>query len=152
MGTCKLRFSHSSTTWNSILRRVSIPVHPIADRKRMRLLWFEHTVQISNDEHKLSKFKKTNIDFLGEFPSTLAISCFHPKPTNIFEGRFYHQCQSREPEKFPTIETLRTYVNKCSVSLKSAHNITSFLTWIYLIYFPPNVAVKSRPFEFRRRG
>jgi hypothetical protein len=32
----------------------------------------------------ISKFKKTNIEFLGEFPSTLAISCFHPKPTHYF--------------------------------------------------------------------
>ena len=31
-------------------------------------------------------------------------------------------------------------------------NIVHFLTWINLIYFPPNVAVMSRPFEFRGRG
>jgi hypothetical protein len=75
-------------------------------------------------QHEISycvewKFKETNIEFLVAFPSTLTISCSHLKPTHIFEGRFYQQCQSREPEKFPTIETLRTYVNTCSVSLKS---------------------------------
>jgi hypothetical protein len=31
----------------------------------------------------ISKFKETHIEFLGEFPSTLVISCSHPKPTNI---------------------------------------------------------------------
>ena len=29
--------------------------------------------------------------------------------------------------------------------------IVHFLTWIYLIYFPPNAAVMSRPFAFRGR-
>lgn len=95
----------------------------------------------------ISKFKKTNIEFLGEFPSTLAISCFHPKPTNIFEGRFYHQCQSREPEKFPTIETLRTYENKCSVSLKSAHNITKPIASEVLMFIMADLDRMFKPVQ-----
>jgi len=55
----------------------------------------------------ISKCKEINIEFLGEFPSTLAISCSHPKPTNIFEGRFYHQCQSREISNDRNFKNLR---------------------------------------------
>lgn len=66
---------------------------------------------------------ETNIEFLGEFPSTVGVPCSHQKPNNIFEGRFCHQPRHREVEKFPKLEVLRTYINKCANALESAHNI-----------------------------
>ena len=116
--TTLFMIKHSEELWNSAWEEAK----QILAGESKAPMKTSATVKVLREA--ISKFKKTNIEFHGEFPSTLAISCFHQKPTNIFEGRFYHQYQSREPEKFPTIETLRTYVNKCSVSLKSAHNIT----------------------------
>ena len=117
--TTVFMIKHSEELWNSAWEEAK----QILAGESKAPMKTSATVKVLREA--ISKFIiGNNIEFLGEFPSTLAISCFHPKPTHMFEGRFYHQCQSREPEKFPTIETLKTYVNKCSVSLKSAHNIT----------------------------
>ena len=116
--TTVFMIKHSEELWNSAWEEAK---QILAGESRAPIKT-SATVKVLREA--ITKFKETNIEFLVEFPSTLAISCSHLKPTHIFEGRFYHQCQSRESEKFPTIETLRTYVNTCFLSLKSAHSIT----------------------------
>ena len=88
--TTVFMIKHSEELWNSVWEEAK----QILAGESKAPMKTSATVKVLREA--ISKFIiGNNIEFLGEFPSTLATYCSHPKPTNIFEGRFYHQCQSR---------------------------------------------------------